>query len=282
MRQGYHERGFHERSTLPTILARFFFSFLYSNAVPVLVYAADISIPTTHIDADKAADTLDIMRPLVKATNPNADKWMGIGHDMIAAIQDQQKRAIEEMKKSKLPFRMIDELTNSASADLAKSLPEIPEVKASETQKVLEIGSMTNKTGDQDQAFAAAMASIRTRLANNEAVTNSYVLVDRTSDQARQATTQAAETAGGNTSVFDDPLGRHASTTAKVVYNPRDIYVTSSEFYSLDDDGGKDRTVTFKLMLKVSHPQSGQVVYDKAFTKVYRWSTDKKKFVPDA
>jgi hypothetical protein len=218
---------------------------------------------------------------MVAQANPKADKWLGMSRESIGVAQDQQRRDIEEMKKQRVPFQMIDELSARAATTLAQALPEIPEVKQSPDQMVLEIGTIVNKSGQNDPAFATAMASMRSRLAQNEAVTNSYLLVDRTSDAAKQATTMAAQTAGGNAAVFDDPLQRTASQTATQVYNPRLIYVLGSEFFWADDDGGKDRVLTFKLVMRVSHPQSGKVAYERSFEKVFRWNNDKKKFVPD-
>jgi predicted small secreted protein len=210
--------------------------------------------------------------------------------DIIKAMRAEQEAEKKKILESNVPVQQLDVLVSQAGAELSQKLPQIPAVKQSETQKILVLSALDNKTGKEDKqgAIASALASLRSTLAGNESVHNSFVVINRSRDDDARLMQEIAG-AGNDPSklaVFDDPLQRKASQTEKVIYNPDDIYILTGEFYMIDNadevkDHPEQRKITYKLLSHVIHARSSISGLEYSFSKVFKWDETQKKFVPE-
>lgn len=162
----------------------------------------------------------------------------------------------------------LDELIDEMSQQLAVALPNVPEIRQSPYQYVLAVADFRSTGFSQAFRFQQALESIETRLMQNAAITDAFIVVDashETSDAFLAAISGPTEVDMQN---FDDPAGRGAMPSRKTQYDPRFLYFMTGRFYQMDEPGGRK---SYRLFVDIEKPSAKQRVLSREFRVDYVW-----------
>lgn len=160
----------------------------------------------------------------------------------------------------------LDEMISDLTQYLAVALPNQPEVKHSDYQYVLAIKSFS-VTGFSDPGrFGVALEEIQSRLMGNEAIVESFIVVD-TDHSSGDAFLTAVS--GDQMADFDDPAQRGSNASSKKKYDPRYIYFMTGRFYQMDEPGGRK---SYRLFVDIEKPMAKQRVLSREFKRDLQWN----------
>jgi hypothetical protein len=184
-----------------------------------------------------------------------------------AAKQKANQQATVAIHEGNLPIEAINAMVEDIAQDMVKTLPEVPEVKNSQNQLILAFSSDLRDTGGSGNAkLKVAMDSLRHSLSKNEKMTDNFVFVSTTEDDAEKLKTKIS---GADTSVFRDPLQRTPDTTHPVKYAPQSIFLITGSLNSVNDT--IHHTIQISLTLDFTHVLSRRSLQNTQFTRTYMW-----------
>jgi len=164
-----------------------------------------------------------------------------------------------------LPIKYLNELVDEASQELARKLPGLPGVQTGPKPKVLALGPVQDETFSDRSRFEAAMHSMQTKLMQNEAFAQRFVVV---TSETGALDTIIGQTSG-DTAAFDDPRGRGPQNNEAVRYHPDSVYVQTGRFYQMSDRA--PGTWAYRLFIRIEHARSRQVVFTHEYFRELRW-----------
>jgi hypothetical protein len=229
---------------------------------------APASAPAEHVEtAPEAWDRLQ--------SQANSGRMIGMfGGPRIVSnlLQDKLAQAdeqVNEAMQSPLPAEALDSMVDDVAAKMAAALPEVPEVKKSDTKVVLAFSNIADASNTGNPELSQALDSLRSKLSQSEKMNNNFIFVSTTEGDANRLSSMIA---GSDTSAFRDPLQRTPDTTHAVSYDPSKVFLISGKIYTIKQP--MKHSVQVKLYLTFTHVQSRRIVLspDPTFIRTYMWN----------
>lgn len=160
----------------------------------------------------------------------------------------------------------LDEMISEMTQHLAVALPNQPEVRDSDYQYVLAIAGFSVAGFSDPGRFHVALEEIQTRLMGNEAIVESFIVVNT---HHNRGDAFLASVSGDQMADFDDPAQRGANASSKTQYDPRYIYFMTGRFYQMDEPGGRK---SYRLFLDIEKPMAKQRILTREFKRDLQWN----------
>ncbi|WP_419807483.1 hypothetical protein [Sphingomonas sp.] len=194
---------------------------------------------------------------------------MGVAHNLFEEEEKTANRECDNALSTPLPIKAVDAMVDDVAARMAKTLPEVPEVKNAPTQLVLAFESFDNgRVGDAAQVaqLSSAMNTLRTKLSKSEKMTNNFVFVSTTETDAAKLIEKID---GKDLSAFRDPLQRTPDTTHPVKYDSQTLFLITGSMTSTPDK--PNHSTEMKMQLTFTHLRSRRVIDSQEFDRNFMW-----------
>lgn len=193
----------------------------------------------------------------------NANGGRGGSSTNIASLSERYWTEAKNAMASEPPTEALDEMIDELSQELASQLPHIEEIKQSEYQVILAIGSVTNQF--ENAALDNVLASIESRLRQNEAVSDSFLIITTDTENAASV----VHAISGNTQDFDSAAQNDGQSAGFKQYDPRYVYSLTGQLTRIDDP--VNHKIQLALQLDFNHLLDKRKIKPFRFERSYYW-----------
>lgn len=174
------------------------------------------------------------------------------------------------------PTTAFEDMVPEIASWIAVELPKLRQVQTAKTKQILIISPVANQlgTGSPGSDIEAALATLGTKLLDNEAIRNNFIYLASTTAEGQKARDLAT---GGKPYIGIDPMDGSGGVRT---YSPNEIFlITPRIFQSLDESRGM---VKITMDVRVQHPQTQQDLRGKSTSRTFYYQPYSKRWLSKA